>query len=117
MELSGSGDVIGLLRRPATARLLLPIVELTPMYRGVERRITPRHQGPRSGVILLEADSLIACTVRDFSPTGVGLMLPEAAALPPEFALTFDHTTRHCITVWRRRDRMGVKLRSAALAS
>jgi hypothetical protein len=44
-------------------------------------------------------------------------MLPEAAALPPEFELTFDHATRHCITVWRRRDRMGVKLRSAAPAS
>jgi hypothetical protein len=87
------------------------------MYRGVERRMTPRHQGPRSGVILLEADSLIACTVGDFSPAGVGLMLPEAVALPPEFELTFDHTTRHCIAVWRHRDRMGVKLRSAALAS
>jgi hypothetical protein len=86
MELSGSGDVIGLLRRPATATLLLcQLWNPAPMYRGVERRITPRHQGPRSGVILLEADSLIACTVRDFSPAGVGLMLPEAAALPPEF--------------------------------
>jgi hypothetical protein len=68
-------------------------------------------------VILLAADSLIACTVRDFSPAGVGLMLPEAATLPPEFELTFDHATRHCITVWRHRDRVGVKLKATALSS
>jgi hypothetical protein len=65
-------------------------------------------------VILLEPDSLIECTVRDFSPAGIGLALPEAVVLPAEFDLTFDHATRRCVIVWRQFDRMGVKLKSTA---
>ena len=81
-------------------------------YRGVERRMTPRHQGPIAGVILLEQDSLVECTVRDFSPVGVGLILPDAVILPAEFDLTFNHATHHCITVWRQLDRMGLRCKS-----
>jgi hypothetical protein len=74
--------------------------------------MTPRHQSPRAGVILLERDALIECTVRDFSPAGAGLLLPEDVTLPKEFGLTFDHTTRHCVTMWRKRDRLGLKFKS-----
>jgi hypothetical protein len=81
-------------------------------YRGVERRMTARHLGPLAGVILLELDSLVGCTVRDFSPAGVGLSLPVAIILPPEFDLTFNHATHHCIAVWRQPERMGLKFKS-----
>jgi hypothetical protein len=81
-------------------------------YRGVERRMTARHLGPIAGVILLDQDSLIGCTVRDFSPAGVGLLPPVAIILPPEFDLTFNRTTHHCITVWRQPERMGLKFKS-----
>jgi hypothetical protein len=81
-------------------------------YRGVERRKTARHLGLLAGVILLDRDSLVGCTVRDFSPAGAGLLLPVAIILPAEFDLTFNHATQHCITVWRRPERMGLKFRS-----
>jgi hypothetical protein len=82
-------------------------------YRGVERRMTVRHLGPLAGVILLDQDSLVGCTVRDFSPAGVGLLLPVAIILPAEFDLTFNHATQHCITVWRQPERMGLKFKSS----
>jgi hypothetical protein len=81
-------------------------------YHGVERRMTARHLGPLAGVILLDQDSLVECTVRDFSPAGVGLVLPDTISLPAEFDLTFNHATYHCITVWRQPERMGLKFRS-----
>jgi hypothetical protein len=87
------------------------------MYCGIERRATPRCPGPRSGVILLEADSLIECTVRDFSLGGVGIELPAAISiLSTEFDLTFGQLTRRCETVWRQADRMGLKVRSTRFA-
>jgi hypothetical protein len=82
------------------------------MYQGVERRMTPRHQLPRAGVILLEGDVTVECTVRDFSPAGAGLVLPDAISLPKEFDLSFDGATRHCVTVWRQSDRIGLRFKS-----
>jgi hypothetical protein len=81
-------------------------------YRGVERRLIPRYRSAKAGLILLERDSPVVCMVRDFSPAGVGLLLPDAVNLPVEFDLTFDHAARRCITVWRRFDRMGLKFNS-----
>jgi hypothetical protein len=85
-------------------------------YKGVERRTNPRHLSRLLGAILLERDSLVDCTVRDFSPAGVGLMLRDKVSLPAEFDLTFDYATNHvtqrCITVWRHTGRMGLKFKS-----
>jgi hypothetical protein len=81
-------------------------------YRGAERRAIARHLGPLAAVMLLDQDSLVGCTVRDFSPAGVGLLLPVAIILPPEFDLTFNHATHHCIAVWRQPERMGLKFKS-----
>ena len=63
-------------------------------------------------MILIERVSLAECTVRDFSPAGAGLVLPDAIRLPKEFDLTFDKATRHCVTVWRRSDRIGLRFKS-----
>jgi hypothetical protein len=63
----------------------------SPEYQGVERRVIPRHQTPRAGVILLERAFRIECIVRDFSPAGVGLLLPDIVILPDHFYLTFDY--------------------------
>jgi hypothetical protein len=81
-------------------------------YQGVERRLTARRLGPLAGVIMLEQDSLVGCTVRDFSPAGAGLLLPIAIVLPPEFDLTFNHATQHCISVWRQPERIGLRLKT-----
>jgi hypothetical protein len=85
-------------------------------YRRVERRTTPRHQNPKAGVILLERAFRVECMIRDFSPTGVGLLLPNTIILPDEFYLTFDYAVSRCITVWRRLDRIGANLKSIARA-
>jgi hypothetical protein len=61
---------------------------------------------------MLEQDSLVGCTVRDFSPAGVGLLVPIAIVLPIEFDLTFNHAAQHCITVWRQPERTGLKFKS-----
>jgi hypothetical protein len=83
-----------------------------PEYQGVERRTTRRHPGRAVGVILLERDALVECAVRDFSPAGVGLSLPDTVFLPAEFDLTFNHATQHCITVWRQSELMGLRFKS-----
>jgi hypothetical protein len=85
-------------------------------YRGVERRMTPRHQSPKTGVILLDQAFRVECMVRDFSPAGVGLLLSDPRDLPDDFYLTFDHAVRRCSIVWRRSDRIGVKFKSIAPA-
>ena len=82
------------------------------MYRGLERRLAPRHLGPKPALILLGRDALIECTVRDFSPAGAGILMYDAVTLPSAFDLRFDHVTRHCIAVWRQLDRIGLKFRS-----
>jgi hypothetical protein len=85
-------------------------------FRRLERRTTSRHQNPKAGVILLERAFRVECIIRDFSPAGVGLLLPKAVILPADFYLTFDYAVRRCITVWRRLDRIGVKFKSIAKA-
>ena len=85
-------------------------------YRVTERRIIPRHQSPKAGVILLERAFRAECMVRDVSPAGVGLLVPDTIVVPVEFYLTFDCVVRHCITVWRHLDRMGVTFRSIVRA-
>jgi hypothetical protein len=88
-----------------------------PMYLGIERRATLRCAGPRSGAILLKEDSIIECTIRDFSLGGVGIELPPAISiLSTEFDLTFGQFTRRCETVWRQTDRLGLKVRSTRFA-
>jgi hypothetical protein len=85
-------------------------------YRVVERRMTPRHQGPRAGVILLERAFRAECMIRDVSPAGVGLLVPDTIILPDDFYLTFDYVVRRCTTVWRHIDRIGVKFKSIVRA-
>jgi hypothetical protein len=73
-----------------------------------ERRTNPRQPITKKAVVRLKRYSVV-CTVRDFSPAGVGLTLSDTITLPAEFDLTLDRATRHCLTVWRQLDRVGVK--------
>jgi PilZ domain len=66
----------------------------------VDRRLTPRHHNPMAGVILLERDPIVKCTVRDLSAAGAGLSLPDAVTVADEFDLAFERGTRHCVS-WR----------------
>jgi hypothetical protein len=83
-------------------------------HRRVERRTAERHQKPKAGLILLERAFRVECMIRDCSPAGVGLLLPNTIILPDVFYLTFDCAVQRCITAWRRLDRIGVKFISIA---
>jgi hypothetical protein len=75
--------------------------------------MSPRDRITTEGVIWRDRYSIVLCTVRDVSPAGAGLLLPlRVSPLPTEFELTFEHAARHCITVWRQFDRMGLKFKS-----
>jgi hypothetical protein len=85
------------------------------MYLGVERRINPRDQFTTQGVIWRDDPySIVLCTVRDASPAGAGLLLPDSVTpIPAEFDLTFDRVTRRCAVVWQHLGRMGLKFKPA----
>jgi hypothetical protein len=46
---------------------------------------------------------------------GATLEVHEVVALPKEFDLTFDGATRRYAVVWRKGDRMGVKLKKTGV--
>jgi hypothetical protein len=80
------------------------------MYVRAERRANPRDWITTQGLIWREGYSVVLCTVRDISPAGAGLVLPDGVSpLPTEFALTFERVTRRCAAVWQHSGRMGVK--------
>jgi hypothetical protein len=81
------------------------------MYLGAERRAKPRDRIATQGVIWRDDPySIVICTVRDASPAGAGLLLPDSVSpLPPDFALTFDRVTRRSVAVWQHTGRMGVR--------
>jgi hypothetical protein len=82
------------------------------MYQGSERRVSPRHRSLKLGVVELDDDFRIECRIWDFSPAGAGLFVTTDVTLPAEFDLSFDYATRHCVTVWREFNRVGLKYRS-----
>jgi PilZ domain len=86
-------------------------MELGAMYRGFEQRRSPRHRSPKAAVILRGRGGGVECTIRDFSRSGAGLLLPDAVTLPKEFDLTFDRTTRHCVVAWQQHDRAGLRFK------
>jgi hypothetical protein len=80
------------------------------MYLGPERRMNPRHRINTEAVIWRDRYSIVLCAVRDKSPAGAGLVLPDTVGdLPEEFALTFDRVTHRCVAVWRHLGRAGLK--------
>jgi hypothetical protein len=104
---------IGLLSRPATVDLTQRgNCGLGSMYQGVERRFTSRHRSLKTGVIALDQGPSSHAGYGTSRLPGVGLFLPDDDNLPAEFDLTFDYATRHCVTVWRQLNRIGLKYKS-----
>ena len=80
------------------------------MYVGPERRANPRELITTQAVIWRDdAYSIVLCTMRDLSPAGAGLFLPDRGPLAADFDLTFNRVTRHSVAVWQHSDRMGVR--------
>jgi hypothetical protein len=80
------------------------------MYLGPERRMNPRDRITAEAVIWRDKYSIVLCAVRDKSPVGAGLLLPDTVRdLPQDFALTFDRGTHRCVAVWRHLGRVGLR--------
>jgi hypothetical protein len=73
--------------------------------------MNPRERITTQGVIWRDDPySIVICTVRDMSPAGAGLVLPDRVSpLAKEFDITFDRVTRRCAVVWQHPGRMGLK--------
>jgi hypothetical protein len=76
-----------------------------------ERRTVQRHRTLKAGKIVLHGASVLDCTIRNLSPAGACIAVPNAAIVPAEFELQFDGDIRHCEVAWRRMDRLGVKFK------
>jgi hypothetical protein len=52
----------------------------------------------------------IDCTIRNISPIGAALDVPDTSAIPHEITLLMvdGHLTQHCYVVWRNPSRVGV---------
>jgi hypothetical protein len=80
------------------------------MNQRAERRMNARDRIATEAIIWRGRYSIVPCVVRDLSPAGAGLVLPDRVrTLPPEFDLTVNRVTHHCIGVWRHLGRMGLK--------
>jgi hypothetical protein len=80
------------------------------MHQIAERRMKSRNPVSTQAVIWRDDPySIVICTLRDLSPVGAGLVLPDAVrVLPQEFDLTFDRVTHRCIVVWQHLGRIGL---------
>jgi hypothetical protein len=80
------------------------------MHQDAERRRNARKRIATEAIIWRGRYSVAPCVVRDVSPAGAGIVVSGGVRrLPPEFDLTFDRVTHHCITVWRHLGRVGLK--------
>jgi len=77
-----------------------------------ERRKLARAQVQAAAQLIIDPNSVVACTVRDLTSAGAGIETTDALqSFPRQFALTFDHarTLRHCRLVWHEKNRLGLK--------
>ena len=81
------------------------------MHQIAERRMKSRNPVSTQAVIWRDDPySIVICTVRDLSPAGAGLVLPDKVhPLPPDFDLTFHRVTHRCTAVWRNVGPMGLR--------
>jgi hypothetical protein len=78
--------------------------------KGAERRRFPRHPSNLAAVIVLDSGVRIKCLVKDFSKTGVLLIVPTVLGIPEEFNLEAQTGQVRRVRVQRRgTSRLGVR--------
>jgi hypothetical protein len=78
-----------------------------------ERRREPRIRSLLSGRILHDGRRCtLDCTIRNLSPHGAMVALPEAFRMPESFDLAIPHRddAHHAVLVWRRGESAGLAL-------
>ena len=74
-----------------------------------DRRASQRRRVLKTGKIFVnKGRSVVDCTVRSVSEGGA-MVSVHAAAVPNEFDLLLNGIVHHCLVIWRRPDRIGVK--------
>ncbi len=83
-----------------------------------ERRAVVRNRTLKSGKIRVNAHtSMIDCTIRNLSPKGALLLVPNILTVPDQFMLEMsDGTRRDCRVTWRGDSRVGVEFAQNANA-
>lgn len=74
-----------------------------------ELRASPRKRVFKAAKIVIDANSVLDCTLRNVSETGACLVVENALAVPDEFKLLFDDRSTSCNVTWRHLDRVGVR--------
>ena len=82
-----------------------------------ERRSYERQQMRKAAKIVWNSgSSILDCALGNVSKTGAMIEIPSALTVSEEFELRWDNNARrqHCIVVWRKLDRVGVKFQSCS---
>lgn len=76
------------------------------------RHLPPRSPMLKAGRIVIDRISIVDCVVRNRSRNGACLIVPCQLGVPQRFELGIDRekTARVADVIWRRKDRLGVKL-------
>jgi hypothetical protein len=82
-----------------------------------DRRVNPRNQVFKFGVIQCGSDRRMLSVVKDISLTGARIEVENTLEIPDEFTLTIDGDpfTRACRVAWKKPKQIGVKFRSSRL--
>ena len=97
-------------------RTTLPLAQALQVIEP-DRRVVHRRPVLKSGKIAIDTSRcIIDCTIRDISETGA-LILAYSPAVPAYFDLVSEGTTRRCVVVWRRPDRLGVRFSTSSVSS
>jgi hypothetical protein len=77
----------------------------------MEHRKAPRHRVLKSAKISFHDNaSVIDCTIRDTSDTGVRLRVETPVGIPTEFELIRpEEPSRNCRTIWRKAKEIGAQ--------
>ena len=75
-----------------------------------DKRDTQRQNDMKAGTILF-GGSGIDCLVRNISAGGANLEVESKIGIPSSFdlALEAEHSNHHCLVVWRKARRIGVR--------
>ena len=80
-----------------------------------ERRHVLRHRTFKAGHINFDHTHAFDCRVRNLSPAGACLEVPNQVGIPDDFLLVVesDHVKQPCHVIWRTMTRLGVQFLAA----
>ena len=92
---------------------MMPLMPPTPKHPAADDKVggtrtAVRRKVQKAGQIVINRRQIVACTVRDMSPSGAKVEVATVVGIPDAFELKVDGVTRPCRVVWRRLKQLGV---------